>query len=134
MKRMAILLTMICCGSAANAQGCLKSMDYLMSGSAGDLPRQPASYRDLYKVCSQVLRMNGVEDAYVMKDGGIAVIPRSHSVAATAGMLAQFCQAHPRETLRFITEREQRRGLTTGLVVMMSSSGSSSCPKIRGER
>jgi hypothetical protein len=131
---MTILLVMICCGSAANAQGCRESMDYIMSGSAGDLPRQAASYRDLYKVCLQVLGMSGVKDAYVTKDGGIAVIPRSHSVAATAGMLAQFCQAHPQETLRFITQREQRHGLTTGLVVMMSSSGSSSCPKIRGER
>jgi hypothetical protein len=133
MKWSAAVLLVVCCAGAANAESCSKSLDYILSGSAGDLPRAASSYQDLFKVCSQTLTMTNVKDAYVMKDGGIAIIPKRHTVAATADVLAHFCESHPRGTLRFVTKREMRHGLTTGLVVMMSSTGAAPCQKIRGE-
>ena len=52
----------------------------------------------------------------------------------TAGTLADFCRQNPRATLRFITPREARKGLTTGLVVLMSSQDADPCQKILGQQ
>lgn len=134
MRWLAVVLLVVCCAGGAKAESCSESLDYILSGSAGDLPRAAASYQNLFKVCSQALTVTNVKDAYVMKDGGIAIIPKRDTLAATADVLAHFCETHPKGTLRFVTKREMRHGLTTGLVVMMSSTGSTSCQKIRGEQ
>lgn len=129
----ALLLLLLCAG-AAQAENCGRSLDYILDGSAGDLPRPPMAYRGLLEVCTQTLKMSNVKDAYVLKDGGIAVIPKDYSVAATAGTLAEFCEANPRKTLRFLSKKETKKGLTTGLVVSLSSDGFASCQQIRGEQ
>jgi hypothetical protein len=79
----------------------------------------------------ETLQFPNVDDAYVMKDGGIAIKPKRNTVAATAGTLAQFCQQFPKAVARFITANEQRKRLTVGLVVSMSSINSTPCNKIR---
>jgi hypothetical protein len=76
--------------------------------------------------------MENVKDAYVLKDGGIAIIPVRNTVAATAQTLAQFCRRFPKGVARFIAPREERKAFTVGLVVMMSSTGATSCRKING--
>lgn len=123
-----------CFGGAARAESCSKSLDYILNDFAGDLPQPGLAYRNTLNACLQTLTMTNVQDAYLLKDGGIAVLPRSDSVTATAGTLAQFCEKYPRRTLRFITKGEARKGLTTGLVVMLSSTGQESCQEIRGEK
>lgn len=128
------LLLAACFGGAAKAESCTKSLDYILNDFAGELPQPATAYRNMLGACLQTLTMTNVQDAYLLKDGGIAVIPKTDTVVATAGTLAQFCQQYPRATLRFISKRELRHGLTTGLVATMSSTGSASCREIRGER
>lgn len=130
MRWVAALLLAVCCVGTAYAESCTKSLEYILGGSAGELPQQAMSYRNLLKVCMQTLTMSNVKDAYVLKDGGIAVIPTNEAVAATAATLAQFCETYPRNTLRFVTKRETRGGLTTGLVVSLASGGFASCQQI----
>jgi hypothetical protein len=129
----AVLLMSCWLGTAASAESCSKSLNFILSGFAGDLPLPGADYRNLYKSCAQALTMTDVKDAYILKDGGIAVVPARDSITATAGTLAAFCEAYPSGRLRFLTHKEIRRGLTTGSVVMMPSTGSGSCRHIRGE-
>ena len=87
------------------------------------------AYRNLLKVCLQTSTMANVKESYILRDGGIAVISKDDSVFATATTLADFCRTFPRSTLRFITREEVREGLTTGLVVLMSSASSDLCKK-----
>lgn len=129
-----LLATLVLLASGiAHAESCSRSVEYILSGSAGDLPQPPMAYRNLLRVCTQTLELSNVKDAYVLKDGGIAVVPKDYSVTATAQTLARFCEAHPRQTLRILGRKDTRQGLTTGLVVSLSSGGFDSCPKIRGE-
>ena len=79
----------------------------------------------------EALTLPNVADAFILKDGGLAINPRRNTVAATAGTLAQFCQRFPKAVARFITAKEQRKKLTVGMVVLMSSADSTSCSKIR---
>jgi hypothetical protein len=129
----AVCLLLLCSG-AARADNCGRSFEYIMNGSAGDVAQTSATYRGLLDICTQTLKMSNVKDAYVLKDGGIAVVPKDNSVAATASTLAEFCEANPRKTLRFLTKKEMRGQPTTGLVVSLSSNGLASCPQIRGEQ
>jgi hypothetical protein len=134
MKWALALVLAACFGNAASAENCSKSLDYILNDFAGELSQPAMAYRSLLGACLQTLTMTNVQDAYLLADGGIAVIPKSDSITATAGTLAEFCEKYPRGALRFITKREVRKGLTTGLVVMMSSTGSESCKAIRGEQ
>ena len=135
MKRIALaLLLAVCFGSAASAESCTNSLDYILNDFTGELSQPALAYRNLLGTCLDTLTMSNVQDAYLLADGGIAVVPQAGSITATAGTLAQFCEKHPRGTLRFISRRESRRGLTTGLVVAMSSTGQESCQEIRGEQ
>jgi hypothetical protein len=129
----AILLTVGLVRPAA-ADNCAKSLDYLMNDLAGELPQGAEAYRNLLQTCVQTLAIDNVQDAYILRDGGIAVIPKQSSVLATAQTLAAFCRRFPRRTLRFITPGERRKGLTTGLVVLMSSTNTEPCSRIVGER
>jgi hypothetical protein len=132
MKWIVALMIVFGLASPAVAESCTKSRDYLLEGLAGDLPVPAANYQSLFKVCITASTLANVKEAYLLRDGGIAIIPKNNSIAATAGTLAEFCERFPKNTARFITPREQKNRPTVGLIVMMSSGGSVSCKKIRG--
>ena len=114
----------------AYAASCDKSLDYISNDLAGELPQPAEAYRSLFKACQQALEIDNVRDTYLLRDGGIAVVPKRASVLATAKTLAAFCRQFPRSKLRFISRGEQRRGLTPGLVVLTSSSNVEPCAQI----
>ena len=116
----------------ANAESCTRSREYILTDNAGELPRQPASYQTLFKVCLDTLMLPNVRDAFILKDGGIAVVPRIDEVGATASTLAQFCTRYPQGTLRFITRGELPMTANIGRAVQISSGGATSCRKITG--
>jgi hypothetical protein len=76
--------------------------------------------------------MANVKDAYILKDGGIAVIPKQDTVAATASTLAQFCDAYPKATLRFLTRKELLLTKSVTGIVRISSTSATPCKKIKG--
>ena len=76
--------------------------------------------------------MTNVKDAYMLKDGGIAVIPKQDTVAATAATLSQFCEAYPRATLHFLTKRERTDDKSVAEIIRIPSTSSTSCQKIKG--
>jgi hypothetical protein len=76
--------------------------------------------------------MANVKDAYILNDGGIAVIPKQDSLAATATTLSQFCNAYPRATLHFLTRKELLDVKSIVKVIKISSTSSTSCQKIKG--
>jgi hypothetical protein len=78
------------------------------------------------------LNLGNVKDAYVLKDGGIAIVPARNTTIATAQTLAQFCQHFPKNVVRFLTPREQKKSLAVPIVVMMSSTDTTSCKTILG--
>lgn len=130
----AILLVVGLVRTTHAADGCTKSLDYILNNLAGDLPRPAAAYQKQFQVCTQTRSIANIRDAYLLKDGGIGVIARDNSVFATAAALADFCRQFPHNTLHFISRRDMRKGLTTGLIVMMESNSSTSCEKIVGKR
>ena len=132
MKWAVVLLSLAGFTGPAAAENCTKSREYILEGLAGDLAGRAAMYRELFKVCIETLTLPNVKDAYVLRDGGIAVVPKRNTVIATAETLAKFCERFPKSTARFMNPREQSRRPTVGLVVLMSSTGSTSCKKIRG--
>jgi hypothetical protein len=67
-----------------------------------------------------------------LKDGGIAVIAKQDSVAATAATLSQFCDAYPRATLHFLTRKELLQIKSIVNVIKISSTSSTSCQKVKG--
>jgi sulfur relay (sulfurtransferase) DsrF/TusC family protein len=92
----------------------------------------PQTYNDLFKVCIATSAMPNVKDAFILRDGGIAVIPKQDSVSATAATLARFCDAYPRAVLRFITRKELLSIRSVAGVARMSSTSSTPCKKIKG--
>ena len=118
--------------TAAHADSCGKSRDYLLGGLAGEAMMPPDVYRSLFKVCLATAAMTNVKDAFILKDGGIAVIPKQDSVAATAGTLSTFCNTYPRGTLRFITRKDQKTGTSISRIVKLSSTSSTPCKVIKG--
>ena len=132
MKRIAILLLLLTASTAAHAENCGKSREYLLGSLAGELPMPPQSYEATFKTCIAAAAMSNVKDAYMLKDGGIAVIPKQDSISATAATLSQFCNAFPRATLRFISRKEQALSKSTLAIVRMSSGSATSCKKIKG--
>ena len=130
MKCLVAASLIVCAAGPACADGCARSLDYILNDLAGELPRPAATYRGLFDVCAETLAIANVRDAYLMKDGGIAILPKKNSVFATANTMAAFCRKFPHNTPHFITRRESQHGLTTGLVVMMRSNSSDSCQKI----
>lgn len=132
MKWVIVLLISFGLASPAVAESCTQSREYLLEGLAGDLLVPAANYRSLFKVCIAASTLANVKDAYVLKDGGIAIVPKNNSITATAETLAEFCERFPKSRARFINPREQRGRLTVGLVVMLSSTDSTSCKTIHG--
>jgi len=127
----ALLITFDLAGSAL-AESCGKSREYILEGFAGDLAMPAAGYQELFKVCVEALTLTNVKDAYVLKDGGVAIIPIRNSLVATAETLAQFCQRFPKGVALFLSSREQIKALTVSLVVMTSSRSATACKQIRG--
>jgi hypothetical protein len=116
----------------AFADNCDKSRAYLLGGLGGELMRPPKEYDNLFKQCLATAAMPNVKDAYVLRDGGIAVIAKQDTVAATAATLSQFCDAYPRATLHFLTRRERDEDKSLSDIVRISSTSSTSCQKIKG--
>jgi hypothetical protein len=132
MRQIAPVLLLLMGCAAAQAETCSKSRDYLLGSLAGELPMPPQAYEALFKSCTSTTAMSNVKDAYMLKDGGIAVVPKQDSISATAATLSQFCSAYPRSTLRFITRKELVMSKTTLAIVNMSSGSATSCKKITG--
>jgi hypothetical protein len=126
----AVLLALV--GAPVRAENCSKSREYLLGGLGGDLTLPPQAYENLFKICIATSAMANIKDAYILNDGGIAVVPKQDSVAATAATLSQFCDSNPRATLRFLTRKDLLFANTLGSIVQMSSTSSTSCQKIKG--
>jgi hypothetical protein len=120
------------CQSALAADGCMKSREYLLGGMAGDLVMPVASYANLFKICSATVVMPNVKNAYILKDGGIAVTPKQDTVAATAATLSQICESPPRATLRFLSKRDLKLSRSVLDIVRISSTSATSCKKLKG--
>jgi hypothetical protein len=118
--------------SPAHADNCDKSREYLLGGAGGDLTMSSQEYDNLFKRCLATADMSNVKDAYMLKDGGIAVVPKQDTVPATAATLSQFCEAYPRATLHFLTKRERIQDKSLADIVRISSTSSTSCAKIKG--
>jgi hypothetical protein len=130
---MAVAAVFTLAAGAAHADSCQRSRDYLMSGMAsGDTTLSSQSYAILFKTCLAAVAMSNVKDAYILKDGGIAIIPKQDNVPATAATLSQFCDAYPRGILRFVTTRELLNTKSLSQFVQMSSTSATSCRKIKG--
>lgn len=116
----------------AHAESCGKSRDVVLN--VADLPEPPQAYRDLFKICMAAIGMSNVKDAFLLADGGIAVIPKRDNIAATAATLSEFCEAYPRATLRFLSRKDlQRVANSMERLVRISSTSATPCKKIRGD-
>jgi hypothetical protein len=133
MKHLAAIAAFLALTAApARADNCNKSREYLLGGLAGDLTMPPQAYERLFRVCTATATMPNVKDAYILKDGGIAVIPKQDTISATAATLSRFCDANPKATLRFISAKELALTKSTSGIVQMSSGSATSCKKIKG--
>jgi hypothetical protein len=133
MKRIALVAVFFALAvNGAHADNCAKSHEFLLGNLNGDLPMPPKAYEDLLKVCLAAAAMTNVKDAYILKDGGIGVVAKQDSVAATAATLSQFCDAYPRATLHFLTRNELLHANSIVSVIKISSTSSTSCQKIKG--
>jgi hypothetical protein len=133
MKRFVLTIIFLALAtSAAWAANCEKSREYLLGNLVGDLTRPAHTYDELFKVCMATIGMSNVKDAYMLKDGGIGVLPKQDSVAATAATLSQFCEAYPRATLHFLTRKEMLQIKSIVSVIKISSTSSTPCQKIKG--
>ena len=135
MKRLiaiAVLLLLATDAARAESENCRKSREYLLGNPASDQTLTPQAYNDLFKICIATAGMPNVKDAYILRDGGIAVLPKQDSVSATAATLAQFCDAYPHAVLRFITRKETLTIRSVAVVVQLSSTSSTPCKKIKG--
>lgn len=117
---------------AALGESCSRSRDYILN-NASDLPQKSQVYLELFRNCLDTLQLSNVQDAFVLKAGTIAVLPRTDTVAATAGTLAQFCQRFPRGTLNFIARKDRAQVANMGRAVNLSFSHPTTCKQIRGE-
>lgn len=131
-RLLAIAVLLALAGAPARAENCSKSREYLLGGLGGDLVLPPQVYENLFKICIATSAMANVKDAYILNDGGIAVVPKQDNVAATAATLSQFCDSNPKATLRFLTRKDMLFANTLGSIVQMSSTSSTSCQKIKG--
>ena len=115
-----------------HAESCTKSRDYLLGNLGGDLVLPPQAYQNLFKICLAAISISNVKDAYILRDGGIAVVPKQDNLTATAGTLSAFCDANPQSTLRFLTRKELMQPTSIVRIVQLSSTNSTPCRKIKG--
>jgi hypothetical protein len=128
----AMLLALATGAARADSEDCRKSREYLLGTPGADVTLTPQAYNELFKTCIATSAMPNVKDAYMLRDGGIAVVPKQDSVSATAATLARFCAAYPRGVLRFITRKEKLAIRSVTDVARMSSSAATPCKKIKG--
>src|SRR3981189_3940348 len=128
LKQLALIAVFLALASnAARAENCGKSREYLLGNLSGDLALPPRAYEDLFKTCLAAAAMANVKDAYILKDGGIAVVAKQERVAATAATLSQFCDAHPKAPLHFLTHKELLDVKSIVSIVKISSTSSTPC-------
>jgi hypothetical protein len=135
MSRLAAIAILLALGSgAARADNgnCQRSREYLLAGLSGDTTLPPQAYADAFKVCMAAAAMPNVRDAYILKDGAIAVVAKQDSIPATAATLSRFCDAYPHGVLRFLTRKEMLAAKSVANIVRMSASSSTPCKKIKG--
>jgi hypothetical protein len=132
MVAIAVFLTLAGNVARADSENCRRSREYLLGSLSGDLTLPPQAYNDLFKICTAAAAMSNVRDAYILRDGGIAVVPKQDGIAATAATLSQFCDTYPRATLRFLTRKEMLLAKSVVSVVQMSSGSSTPCKRIKG--
>jgi hypothetical protein len=118
--------------NSARAESCSRSRQYLLDDIEGKMTRPTQAYEDMFKKCMAAIAMSNVRDAFILSDGGIAVIPKQDSIAATAATLSQFCNAYPRGTLHFLTHAEALQIKSIANAVKISSSSSTTCQTIKG--
>lgn len=128
----ALILAGAFASAAASERGCVASRDHILGGLAGDLPQTPQSYKSLFQVCIATADFYNIKDAYLLTDGGIAVVAKRDDIPATAATLSEFCQHFPAATLRFINRSEQGRIKSVAQTVLLSSTSATPCRKIRG--
>jgi hypothetical protein len=128
----AVFLALACGAARAENDNCRKSREYLLGSLGGDATMPPQAYNDLFKICLAAAAMPNVKDAYILKDGGIAVVAKQDSVPATAATLSRFCEAYPHGVLRFLTRKEMLIAKSVVSIVRMSSTSSTPCKKIKG--
>jgi hypothetical protein len=133
MKWFVALLLSAALASPVSAESCNDSREYLLDGLAGDLPAPASSYQEIFRACMAALDMANVKDAYVLKDGGVAIVPRSNTLAATTETLAQFCRRFPNDVAKILTLREQRYARSVSSAVLLPSLGTTTCREIGGD-
>jgi hypothetical protein len=116
----------------ANAESCTRSREYILTDSSAELPRQPSAYQLLFKICLNTLTMSNVRDAFILRDGAIAIVPTIDNITATADTLAQFCRRYPSGVARFITRGELPLIASMGRAVDISSGSATSCARVVG--
>jgi hypothetical protein len=132
MRRLALIAVFFAlAASNAQAESCSKSREYLL-GIDGELQLPAQAYEDLFKKCMAATGMTNVRDAFILKDGGVAVIPKQNSITATAATLSEFCRAYPRSILHFLTRGEVAQIKSIANAVAVSSKSSTSCQTITG--
>jgi hypothetical protein len=127
-----VALALVLLAGHAQAESCTRSREYILTDTDGDLLQQPSSYQTLFRMCMETLLLSNVRDAFILKDGAIAVVPRVDDVATTASTLAQFCGRYPRSTVRFVTRGELPMIANIGRAVALSSTGATPCQRIMG--
>ena len=133
MKHLALIALLLALAvNNARAENCGRSREYLLGNLSGELALPPKAYDDLFRTCMAAATMANVKDAYILRDGGIAVIPKQDNVAATAATLSQFCDSYPKSTLHFLTRKEMLQVKSIANVIRISSTSSTPCQKIKG--
>jgi hypothetical protein len=130
MRALVAALAIMLCMSAARADSCDKSRDYILASS--DLPQKPQTYRDLSNMCRDTLLLSNVKEAFVLKAGAVAAVPKIDSVSATASTLSQFCTRFPKGTLRFVNRNELRQAANTAQAIRIGVGNATPCQKIVG--
>jgi hypothetical protein len=128
----AVLLALGSGAARAENDNCRRSREYLLGSLGSDTTLPPQAYNDLFKICMATVALPNIRDAYILKDGGIAVVAKQDSVPATAATLSQFCDAYPHAVLRFLTRKEMLQAKSVVSIVQMSSTSSTPCKKIKG--
>ena len=135
MKWLAAALTTLLVLSAADkarAESCTRSRDFILT-NASDLPQKSQVYLELFRNCLDTIQLSNVQDAFVLKAGAIAVLPRIDTISATAGTLAQFCERFPHGSLQFIARKDRAQVANMARTVNLSSAHPTTCKQIRGE-
>jgi hypothetical protein len=128
----AALLACTAATGSARAESCTLSTQYIMENGSDGAGIKPQSYQTLSKACSETLTMSNVKDAFVLRSGAVAVVPKRDGINATATTLSEFCTRFPKGTLRFITKKELSLTANIGRAVRLDSSSATSCQKIVG--